>query len=244
MASRLAALLATLVLAGIQTSLFASNAAGLLRARKWLPTKATIVSSGFSTTTRQEWSGAQAGVGARRTVTSSTLDTVVFTYTAAGQTYEASNPSFFERWTLGKNSPHYPEASVVPAFYDSDNPTQAVLVRAPDSGFFVCLGVTFYTLLLFVAGVLVFRRARKAEPLLGGLLVAATGLLIILGALISSTDRPIAHFIGIGAFGGMPVYFGAVIALSRWRQAPGWLSALVLVAGFIAVVAAVIAADG
>jgi len=241
-AGRLGVALVALAVAAVPTALFVANTAGLVRAQAWQRVSATIVSSGYETSTHREtrWHG-DPGVGATRTVTTTTLDTVVFVFTVRGRQYESSRPSFFQRWTLGKNSPRYAEGRELAAFYDPEAAGEAVLARGVDSGFFVCLGVTLYAWLLFFAVLLVLRRAPKAGETLGGLLIALPGLVIILGALVASTAHPLGHFVALGAFGGLPIYLGFSLVAARWWKVPGWVSGLVMVGAFIALIAALIA---
>jgi len=213
--------------------LFGSQALKVWRARTWTPADATIIASGYSTSSRQESFGPDAG----RKVTTSTLDRVVFAYTVAGQSYEADTPSFFQRFTLGKNSPRFPVGQAVVAYYDPSAPGTAVLTLRPDSGFWVCLGGTFYMLWLWHATLQLHRRAHKALNQLGGVFLVGVGLLVIIGALVANTDRPVAHFVALGAFAGLPVYLGAVSYLSRWVQVPGLVSALAMVVAFITLIA-------
>lgn len=238
-----ALLLLVFALAALQVHEFGSKAADLIRARSWSQTTGSITASGYTTTTRQERRTlGDPGQGNFRTVTTATPDTVAFRFEVAGRTYESETPSFFQRWTIGKNSPRYPEGLAVPVYYDPAAPSNAVLVRTPDSGFFVCLGVMLYALFMLVGALLNVSRVRGAASLLGGGLVVGVGLLLILGALVSSTDRPVAAMLAIGALGFLPVFFGSAIAISPWRRVPGSVGALVMLGSFITVIVGVILA--
>lgn len=230
--------LVTLALALVQGAVFASGARALLKARQWPQASATIEYSGWSSSseTRLRRSG-EPGVGGTRTVSVAGPDTVRFAYAVEGREYQSENLSPFQRWSLGKNSPRYPEEARFAARYDPAAPGDAVLDVSLNSGFWVCAAVTAYLFALFAAAFLSFGGRFGASSVLGGLGLTGIGAGLLLGALVSSTDRPPAEFVAIASFAGLPILLGLIQAVSPWATPP---KPLVLVA-FLGLVVTVFA---